>query len=412
MLGLADARQISSKMIATTPAAQQILPLMNGERDLDEIVSSVGRGLTREILEQLVAQLDDAGLIEGPTFDAMYQQMKDDFDASSVLPPGASAAFCEQLVAQEKGEKPTEEELKELGPKKLREFFDKCIEQVLKDADDPAFDALPKAIVAPHIDYGRGWMNYAAIWGRLRVCDRPDRVVILGTNHFGSGTGVVACDKGFASPLGACAVDEALLAKVCEHLGSELGEKVLEHRYDHEREHSIELQIPWIQHCLGADEGGNYPKVLGVLVHDPSVNGGESYDGTGVSFEAFCQALRRAIDETPGRTLIVSSADLSHVGPAFGDKIRLTGDDEQAKAFREKVVQFDREMLDLLRQGKPDELIASMAWQQNPHRWCSVGNMTAAMRVAQPESVHLLNYAGAMDPQGMSMVSSCAMVMK
>ncbi len=412
MLGLADARQISSKMIATTPAAQQILPLMNGERDLDEIVASVGQGLTREHLEQLVAQLDDAGLIEGPTFDAMYQKMKDEFDASSILPPGASAAFCEQLVAQEKGEKPDEDELKELGPKKLREFFDKRIEEVLKDADDPAFDELPKAIVAPHIDYGRGWMNYAAIWGRLRVCDRPDRVVILGTNHFGSGTGVVACDKGFASPLGECPVDEDLLRKLREHLGQELGDTLLEHRYDHEREHSIELQIPWLQHCLGSDDTGAYPKVLGVLVHDPSVNGGESYDGSGVSFEQFCQALRRAIEEMPGRTLIVSSADLSHVGPAFGDAIRLTGDDEKAKAFREKVIQFDREMLDLLRQGKPDELIASMAWQQNPHRWCSVGNMTAAMRVAQPESVHLLNYAGAMDPQGMSMVSSCAMVMK
>jgi len=53
-----------------------------------------------------------------------------------------------------------------------------------------------------------------------------------------------------------------------------------------------------------------------------------------------------------------------------------------------------------------------MAWQQNPTRWCSIGNMTAAMKAVEAESVHLLKYAAALDPQGLSMVSSCAMVMR
>ncbi len=66
MLGLADARQISDKIAIVPPAAQMILPLLDGSRGLDEIVTQVGHGLTRPILESLVAQLDDAGLIEGP----------------------------------------------------------------------------------------------------------------------------------------------------------------------------------------------------------------------------------------------------------------------------------------------------------------------------------------------------------
>lgn len=412
MLGLADSQQISSKMVATSPATQHILPLMNGDRDLDEIVSSVGKGLTREFLEQLVAQLEDAGLINGPTFDAMATKMQNDFDASDVLPPGASAAFADQLVAQAKGEKPTDEELAEQAPVKLSEYLDKCIDAALKDAHDPAFDELPKAVVVPHVDYPRGWMNYGAIWGRMRVVERPERVVILGTNHFGVGTGVVACNKGFASPLGDCQVDLDLLEAIQAKLGPDLGEKLIANRYDHENEHSIELQVAWLQHCLGADDNGEFCKVLGVLVHDPSVNAGESYDGNGVGYEPFVEALRAAIAEAPGKTLIVASADLSHKGQAFGDQQVLVGDDDQVKAFREQVVKHDREMLDLLRDRKPDELISSMGWQQNPNRWCSIGNMTAAFKVCEPESVHLLNYAAAIDPQGMSMVSSCAMVMK
>src|SRR6185295_3809959 len=71
VLGLADARQISDKVVFAPPAVQAILPLMNGERTLDEVVTAVGRGLTRQILESFVAQLDEAGLLFGPNFDVI-----------------------------------------------------------------------------------------------------------------------------------------------------------------------------------------------------------------------------------------------------------------------------------------------------------------------------------------------------
>src|SRR5690606_2106930 len=122
--------------------------------------------------------------------------------------------------------------------------------------------ALPRAVIAPHIDYPRGWLNYATVWGRLRIVDRPDRVVILGTNHFGMGTGVTACDKGFSTPLGACPADHRLLDALRDRLGADGAERLLANRYDHEREHSIELQIPWVQHCLGMDDAGNFVPVL------------------------------------------------------------------------------------------------------------------------------------------------------
>ena len=52
-----------------------------------------------------------------------------------------------------------------------------------------------------------------------------------------------------------------------------------------------------------------------------------------------------------------------------------------------------------------------MAWQQNPTRWCSIGNLIATMRLVQPERLDVLNYAAAVDQQGMTMVSSMAAVM-
>ena len=47
MLGLADAQQISSKMVVTHPAFQSVLPMMDGTRNIDQIVAEVGKGLQR-----------------------------------------------------------------------------------------------------------------------------------------------------------------------------------------------------------------------------------------------------------------------------------------------------------------------------------------------------------------------------
>jgi len=408
LLGIADARQISDRMVFTAPGAQLILPHLNGTNDIDAILAAVGRGLQRSDLEVLVAQLDNAGLLEGPVFEALLAKVRSDFDSAPNLPPATTVNAAEALVVQELGEKATAEQKAELGPAKLRAAMDGWMKQALEPVSDPSFDALPRAIIAPHLDYWRGWMNYAHTYGRLRVTDRPDRIVILGTNHFGHSTGVCACDKGFQSPLGACELDRTFLDALTSHLNAEQSRMLLENRYDHEREHSIELHIPWIQHVFGADEQGRYARVVGVLVHDPTPKNGESYDGKGLSIFPFIDAMQAALAQLPGRTLIVSSADLSHVGASFGDKVQFTGESPESVQFRNKVIQHDREMLELIAQGKAEELVASMAWQQNPTRWCSIGNLVATLKICRDPKVKMLNYVMAGDQQGVAMVSSCA----
>jgi AmmeMemoRadiSam system protein B len=408
MLGLADAQQISTKMVVTHPAFQSVLPMMDGSRDLDQIVTEVGKGLQRPMLEQLVAQLDDAGLIIGPNYEALAQKMREDFDANDTLPPGSTAQMADLLVANAVEGEPTDEQKKEMGPQKLAEQMDKWIDDSLKDAETPSLETLPAGIIAPHLDYVRGWMNYAHIYGRMRVVDRPDRIVILGTNHFGMSTGICGCDKGFETPLGVCQLDAQLLEVLANALGPDQSEKMLANRFDHENEHSIELHIPWIQHVFGQDDSGNYPKIFAALVHDPTVNNGDSYDGNGLALDPFVEALKSALEQVGGTTLIVSSADLSHVGPAFGDQQPLAGEDEQAVQFRSKVASHDQEMLKLIADRKVDDLIGNMAWQQNPTRWCSIGNISAMMRTINPSQVDILNYAATMDPQGTAFVSSAS----
>ncbi len=412
LLGLADVQQISDKILYTSPAAQAILPHLNGRKELDSIVAEVGRGLTRPMLETLVAQLDAAGLLEGPNFDALLRRVHEDYESKEHLPPGASGAFADAVVnlalSRQVGAPVSDEERGAHAPAEIAKQLDEWIGEALKDVTDPSFDRLPRAVFAPHIDYPRGWQGYSHVYGRLRVVDRPDRLIILGTNHFGAGTGVTGCDRGFETPLGVCRVAEDALDALKQGLGPENARRLLANRYDHEREHSIEAQLLWAQHVFGPDESGEFPRALGILVHDPAVKGGESYDGNGLGFQPFVDALRTTLADLPGRTLLIASADLSHVGPQHGDPKPLAGTDPEPTAARNRVLNHDREMLDLVAKGKSNELVASMAWMQNPTRWCSIGNIAAAMQATDAGQVRLLQYGAAMDGAGLSLVSCFA----
>ena len=409
LLGLADARQISPKVVFTQMAMQAVLPLFNGENGLDDVVAQVGRGLERQMLEPFVAQLDDAGLIEGPSFDAMWEKMKVDYDSSDMLPPAQTAAFADMLVEMHiqktEGRSATDKEKAELGAARLAEQFDIWMNDALQDADDPSFDTLPRGIIAPSLPYANGHRAYAVLYGRMRVVDPPKRILILGTNHFGNGTGVVGCDKGFRTPLGESPLD----TEMADKLRAALGDGLFEHRYDHEREHSIEVQCGWIQKVFGADGSG--PPVFAALVHDPSVKDGESYDGTGVAFQPFVDAVLQAIGELEGPTLVIGSAELSHVGPGYGDQVQLAGDSPEADQNRRKVLEQDSQLLKHVTDNRPADLISSIAWQQNSSRWSSTGAIAATSMICRSEKPRLYNLGAVMDGQGAAFITAPAMVL-
>ncbi len=411
MLGVSDSRQISDRMVVVPFEFGGVMPLIDGTRGIEEIAETFGQGLGVEHVEGLIAQLDHAGLLVSPVSDAMIAQMKAEFDAAETLPPAATAALTDLLVSRRVGEEATQEQKDSLAAEVLREALDGWIAQALEKEPDKKLTALPRAIMVPHLDYPRGGLSYAVVWGKLRGVARPDRIVILGTNHFGAGTGVTICDKGYETALGTSPVDTAFLAALRNRLGPEGAARAMEHRLDHEREHSIELQVPWIQHCLGPDAQGRHIPVLGILVHDPLVNQGESYDGKGLGLSPFVEALRLAMSDVGGTTLIVASADLSHTGPMFGDRVVLQGEEAVVRQFRGRVTAHDQAMLKLIGEAKADDLITAMSWQQNPTRWCSIGNIVATMKTIRPSTVRVLRYSVAIDPEGMAMVTCAGAIM-
>ena len=367
-IALRDPAMLVQQTMVVPVGALPILQQFRGEHRLSEIADQV-HGSRLEDLTELAKRLDQLGLLWGPTFKQLEDQLRRRLQDRGALPIRATAMLGKDAA---------------VARSTLQDYFEQT--------DDPEIEGEISGIVAPHLDYQRGWPNYAAAYHCLKDDFPPQRAVILGTNHFGLGDGVVLANLAFDTPLGRCPIDQV----VHDDLVERLGQRAVVDHLDHLPEHSIELQLPWIQHIYG-----DLP-IIAALVPDP-LSAMIKDDGERVKLDEFVMALHDALSTRGGKTLFVASSDLSHVGPQFGEPRAV--DDQR----RHDVERHDRDMMAKYITADHEEFLSAMRWSNNPTRWCSVGNMTALLRLTQPSSVELIDYRQACHPKGFALVSSAAM---
>ena len=112
---------------------------------------------------------------------------------------------------------------------------------------DAAPGPVPKAIVAPHAGYVYSGPIAGSAYARVRPGrGRITRVVVLGPAHRTPGAGIAASGAdAFATPLGQLAVDTGARDALVDA-------GLVAIRDDaHGGEHSLEVQLPFVQVCLG-----------------------------------------------------------------------------------------------------------------------------------------------------------------
>jgi AmmeMemoRadiSam system protein B len=368
-LGLQDPCMLSPQMMVVPPQAFQVMQFFNGERTIEEIGAEIKIPDIAPLIE-LVKKLDEFGLLWGPTSEALEDKKKAALLEAGAFPAGATRSL---------GEDPT--------------AIRAQLEKWLDEAEDAGIEEKIAGIVTCHLDYQRGSPIYASSYRTIAKGPRPDRVVILGNNHFGLGDGVTVSELGFESPLGRVRTDANIVAR----LRAASGEALFKDMLDHLPEHSIQLQLPWIQHLFG-----DVP-VIAALIPDanaPLV----AEDGERLGIDAFVKVLRDALAAEGGQTLIVASADLAHAGRAFGDQVAI-GD-----AQRREVEKYDRALMKAFIEG-PTQFVTAMRESKNVTRWTSTGALVAASKLASPSSVELIDYRQTVDEQGNALVSAASMAM-
>jgi len=310
VLVLADPLELAGKSLVLPIELAPLLQLCDGTRNASALRASLavryGLPMSQQVIERVVAALDDALLLENDRYWAAAQEALVDFRAQ------------EARCAIASGESYPND------PDKLAATLDECIERV------GPVTAAPRAagLISPHIDYGRGADVYARVWAAVSDAARDaEIVVVLGTDHAGTDGALTLTQQRYATPYGASATD----IEIVDALAAAIGEDAAyAEELHHRTEHSIELAVVWLHHiCRGA-----LPPLVPVLCGSLS----RWFETPGSlpeppAHEPFLGVLAEALSGR--RSLIVASGDLSHVGPAFGgpvvgpiEQLVLRADDE------------------------------------------------------------------------------------
>ena len=174
----------------------------------------------------------------------------------------------------------------------------RAIDDYLDDALAP-YDDRPIAIVCPHAGYIYSGQIAADAYRQASKHDY-DLVVILGVNHTTGGFQDVSIYPGdaYETPLGLAEIDSDLAAELID-----ADDDFTFYEAVHKREHSIEVQIPFIQRVFPDS------KILPVILGTPDRK----------LCTKFGETLARAIEGR--KALIVASCDLSHF-PTYKDAKR------------------------------------------------------------------------------------------
>ncbi len=117
----------------------------------------------------------------------------------------------------------------------------------LLDVGVPAGEPEPKALVVPHAGYMYSGATAGVAYARLRPRrGEIERVVLLGPAHRVRTHGLaISGAEAFATPLGIVPVDEHLRRHILARPQVRLDDR------PHAREHSLEVQLPFLQVVLG-----------------------------------------------------------------------------------------------------------------------------------------------------------------
>ncbi|UCG57473.1 MAG: AmmeMemoRadiSam system protein B [Phycisphaerales bacterium] len=236
---------------------------------------------------------------------------------------------------------------------------DSCVEEIRGYlAGETPSESLPGTIVAgivPHAGWAFSGALAAMVFSAVsRQHEHVDSFVIFGAAHSYYGRSPAVYDGGtWGTPLGEVAVDEELADAV-------LGSQAAKSEPDaHAHEHSIEVQIPFIQHLFAG------AKILPIIV-PPAEQ---------------AVALGANVGDIIGRDkekriVCIGSTDLTHYGPRYG--FTPMGLGRQALEWATEV--NDREFIELALKLAPERLLSSAASNGNA---CGPGAAAATVAAAR-----------------------------
>ncbi len=236
---------------------------------------------------------------------------------------------------------------------------DACVEEIKQCLEAASIsERLPESIVSGIVPHA-GWMFSGRPAGMVfsaikRQHEDVQTFVIFGAAHGYYGQSPAVYEAGsWITPLGEVEIDEELADSILDSPAA------VKDSTAHRTEHSIEVQIPFIQYLFGD------ARILPILV-PPTKQAVEL--GTGIG---------RILSNNENKKVVcIGSTDLTHYGPRYGFAPMGTG----AKAIQWASEVNDREFIDLALKLETQRMLESADQNYNA---CGAGAAAAAVAVAK-----------------------------
>lgn len=350
-----------------------ILQMLNGENSIKDIqtiiMKETGTLLPESELIHLVNELDNTYFLENERTQQLRKQLYKEFKNSTVRKPVHKGLSYPENILE------------------LTSFLSKFLKIENKIPVKSTTGA-----ISPHIDFIRGGNSYGKIYKELSNSVKPDLVIAFGTSHRGGNSPFMITQKSYETPYGNIETDIETYNKIKEILWYEPDEE----EYYHKNEHSLEFQAVWLKYIWRE----NTPKWLSILTSSferfatdipPS-----KIDTIEKLFKDFENLLKELSKNK--KILLLAGADLSHVGPRFGDEIEIT------PQLKKEIEEKDKEKIKPILNLDPDGFYMSIMKEKNQTHICGITPIYCLLRTVKaikPDAKpQLLDYSQADDPIG------------
>ena len=356
-LVIQDPEGLAAEPLILPFAFQAVLSRLNGSYSVADILQEGGPyGLTEEMLRELLDLLGTSYLLESAESKKRMADKRLEFAAAPLRPLShAGSVYASDPV----------ELRKELG-------------QYITDSESveksPA-DQKIRALICPHIDYHRGWRTYGTAYKILEQVEIPDVIFLIGTSHQAGKSLFQLTFKDFQTPFGVAVSDKDIVTRLSSAYGTE---RSFRDEYLHRKEHSLELQLPWLGLRFGS---AGIPKVVPILVgsfhHLFNRDRSPKEDPEVADFVGALAEIVRGLRAAGKTFLFYAGIDLAHMGQFFGDAEFLSG------THLEEIRHRDQLLLESVLAADEEKLFEHMQEDCDARRICgypSMYTMLAAMR--------------------------------
>ncbi|MCQ4574750.1 MAG: AmmeMemoRadiSam system protein B [Candidatus Brocadiales bacterium] len=378
---LRDPSNITDTILVVPHHLFEIIRLFDGRHSLLDVQTVYakrhGNIPLKEQIEGVINTLDKAMLLESERFTQFLKDLKEEFRRSSIR----KAAFAGKGYDSDPG--------------KLRQQIDTFFtsdggpcKPGGKRSGKKSKNVV-KGAVLPHIDFDRGGPCFAWGYKEIEKSSNARCFILLGTSH-GDMNGLFSVTKkDFETPFGLLRTDKEIVTAI-EKAG---GKGFFKGEFAHKNEHSLEFQAIFLHYLYDGKRDVSIVPVLCSSFHE-MIKDGKSPSSV-QEVNDFIETLKGVIKGNGKDVFLIASADLSHVGPRFGDPLPLTSQDLQ------KIAEEDMDMIRFIENVDAEGFFHSIQKDGDRRKICGLSPIYVLLKVLDASRGKLLKYEQWPDPRGM-----------